>query len=128
MIHALLVLFGIAFLELILLFDLRTEIAGIFGGSREAMRVLASKSMDDDEKESFVRRASLALFRSTAIFAMKFLVVLAILYLVYLLMVTVLPDRRDAFVANLMSLPGIAIMTIATLCYAWARNAVLKKL
>jgi hypothetical protein len=128
MIYALLFLFCVVFLELFLLLDLRKEAIAIVARSREAVRVMVAKDMSDDEKEAFMRRESLAMLKATAMFALKFLGIFAVLYAIFLGAVAVIPDLERPLLDSFVSPPIIVILTIATVLYAWARNAVLKQL
>lgn len=126
--YALLLLFCVVFLELFLLLDLRKEAVAIAARSREAMRVVAAKGMSDDEKESFMRRESLAMFKATATLTLKLLGIAAVLYAIFLGAVAVMPDLERPLLDSFVSPRIIAMMTIATVLYAWARNAILKQL
>jgi hypothetical protein len=128
MIYALLFLFCVVFLELFLLLDLRKEAIAIVARSREAVRVMVAKDMSDDEKEAFMRRESLAMLKATAMFALKFLGIFAVLYAIFLGAVAVIPDLERPLLDSFVSPPIIVMMTIATVLYAWARNAILKQL
>ena len=126
--YALLLLFCVVFLELFLLLDPRKEVVAIVARSREALRVVAASDMSDDEKEAFMRRGSLAMFKATAMLMLKLLGIFAVLYAIFLGTVAVMPDLERPLLDSLVSLPIVAMMTIATVLYAWTRNAVLKQL
>jgi hypothetical protein len=89
---------------------------------------MVAKDMSDDEKEAFMRRESLAMLKATAMFALKFLGIFAVLYAIFLGAVAVIPDLERPLLDSFVSPPIIVILTIATVLYAWARNAVLKQL
>ncbi|HEY7640238.1 MAG TPA: hypothetical protein VH814_10975 [Steroidobacteraceae bacterium] len=126
--YALLFLFCVVFIELFLLLDPRKEAVAIVRRSHEAARVAAAKGMSDDEKEAFMRRESLAMFKATAMLTLKFLGIFAVLYAIFLGTVAVMPDLERPLLDDFVSPPIIAMMTIATVLYAWARNAILKQL
>lgn len=128
MIYALLFLFCVVFLELFLLLDLRKEAIAIVARSREAVRVMADADSSDDDKEAFMRRAALAMLRTTATFSLKFLGIFAVLYAMFLGAVALIPDLERPLIESLVSPPIILVLTIATVSYAWVRNAVLKQL
>ena len=128
MIYALLFLFCIVFLELFLLLDLRKEAIAIVARSRAAVRVMVAKDMSDDDKEAFMRRESLAMLKATAMFTLKFLGIFAVLYAIFLGAVAVMPDLERPLLDSFVSPPIIVMLTIATVLYAWVRNAVLKQL
>lgn len=127
MTQALLLLFGIAFYELVILLNLQREVLRIADGSRASLAMLRSGA-SDAEKEACMRRESLRMFSATGLLALKFLLVAAALLLLFELIAMAFPDREEALLASLLSLTGIAILTVATLAYAWARNVLRKKL
>ena len=128
MIYALLLLFCVVFLELFLLLDLRKEAIAIVARSREAVRVMADADSSDDDKEAFMRRAALAMLKTTATFSLKLVGIFAVLYAMFLGAVALIPDLERPLLDSLVSPPIIAVLTIATVLYAWVRNAVLKQL
>lgn len=128
MIYALLLLSCVVFLELFLFLDLRAEATAIVARSREAVRVMVAKDMSDDDKEAFMRRASLAMLKATATFTLKFLGIFAVLYAIFLGAVALVPDLERPLLDSFVSPPIILMLTIATASYAWVRNAVLKQL
>jgi hypothetical protein len=128
MIYVLLILSCVVFLELFRLLRLRTETTAIVARSRDAMRVMLAKDISDDDKEAFMRRASLAMLKATATFTLKLLGVFAVLYAIFVAAVAVIPDLERPLLDSLVSPRIILILTIAAVWYAWLRNAVLKQL
>jgi hypothetical protein len=128
MTYAVLLVLCIVFLELFLLLRLRDDVMTIFRRSREALRVFMAKDLDDSEKETFMRRESVLMLKAAGSFTAKFAIIFGVLYLVYLLAVSAFPDLRDEILDSLVSPAVIVILTVATLCYAWARNAIRKQL
>lgn len=127
MTQALALLFGIVFFELVILLNLRREVMRIADGSRAALAMLRSGA-SDAEKEASMRGESVRLFSATGLLTLKFLLVAAALFLLFELIAMAFPDREAALQANLLSLAGIVVLTVATLAYAWARNVLRKKL
>lgn len=128
MIYMLLALFGILFVELFLYFNLRTQIASIITLSREAVTVLLSSTIEDHDKEVFIRRRSLELLKVTTAFTVKFLLIFFVIYLVYLLCTAMIPESKEALNDSLFSVSDLAILTGTTMCYLWVRNIVRKEL
>lgn len=128
MIYALLFLFCVVFLELFLLLDLRKGATAIVARSHEALRVMVAKDMSDDEKEAFMRSASLALLKAAATFALKVFGIFLVLYAIFLGAVALAPDLERPLLDSFVSPPILLMLTIATVSYAWVRNAVLKQL
>lgn len=118
----------VTFIELFLFLDLRSQARAIVAGSHEAFGVLTASGLGDDEKETYVRSASLQLFRSTAAFTMKLLLIGAVLYGGYRSTIALFPGREASLARDLVS-PGVVLTTtIAALCYIWMRNAVRRQL
>jgi hypothetical protein len=100
----------------------------IIARSQEAMRALMSSELGDDDKEVLMRRGSAEIFKATLRFALKFLAVGVVLYLLFLLTVTFFPDLKQALLESLYSPVVIAVLTVGTLCYAWVRRAIFSRL
>ncbi len=122
MTYAALLFFCIVLFELFLYLRIGKDAMSIIARSQEAMRVLRSPDLGDDEKESFMRRGSAEIFKATLYFAVKFALIGAVLYLLFLLVIAFMPDRKEALLESLMSLAMIVAMTVATLIYAWVRK------
>src|SRR5262245_48670894 len=117
--YALLFLFCVVFIELFLLLDLRKDAATIVARSREAARVVGTKGMSDDEKEAFMRRESLAMFKTTAMLTLKLVGIGAVLYAIFRATVALLPALERPLLESFVSPPIVVMMTIATVLYAW---------
>ena len=128
MIYLVLFPFCIILFELFALLKMGRDATAIITRSREAMRVLMSSELGDDDKEVLMRRGSADIFKATLRFALKFLSIGVVLYLLFLLTVTLFPDLKQAMFESLYSPVVIAILTFGTLCYAWLRKAVLSLL
>lgn len=121
------ILFGIVFLELVFLLKLQRDVVRIRDGSRDAIRMLAS-SASDEEKEAAMRRESVRMFAATGLLVLKFLVIGAVLGLLYWIVIELFPAREAALQSTFVSASGLAILTAATLVYAWVRHVALKRL
>ena len=128
MIYLVLFPFCIILFELFALLKTSRDATAIITRSREAMRVLMSSELGDDDKEVLMRRGSADIFKATLRFALKFLSIGVVLYLLFLLTVTLFPDLKQAMFESLYSPVIIAILTFGTLCYAWLRKAILSLL
>lgn len=128
MIYAPLFIFCIVFFELFVLLRIGNDAMAIFARSQEAMRVLLSPDIADDEKESLMRRGSAEVFKATLQFAGKCLVVGLVLYLLFQSTATLFPDLKEAMLESFFSPVVIAVLTAGTLCYGWARKAILARL
>jgi hypothetical protein len=123
MIYAPLLLSCVVLFELCVLLRMGTDVMAIMARSQEAMRVLMSPELGDDEKEVFMRRGSADIFKATLRFAAKVLLIGLVLYGLFLLTVALFPDRKEALIESLYSPAVIAVLTVATMGYAWARKA-----
>lgn len=128
MIYAVLFPFCIALFELFALLKIGSDAMAIITRSHQAMRVLMSSELGDDDKEVLMRRGSADIFKATLRFALKFLAIGVVLYLLFLLTVTLFPDLKQAMLESLSSPVVIAVLTVGTMCYAWVRRAIVSRL
>jgi len=128
MIYAVLFPFCILLFELFALLKMGRDAMAIITRSQEAMRVLMSSELGDYDKEVLMRRGSADIFKATLRFAVKFLSLGVVLYLLFLLTVTLFPDLKQALFESLYSPVVIAVLTFGTMCYAWVRKAILSRL
>jgi hypothetical protein len=128
MVYVVLFPFCIFLFELFVLLNVGRDAMAIITRSQEAMRALRSSELGDDDKEVLMRRGSADIFKATLRFALKFLSIGLILYLLFLLIVTLFPDLKRALIESLYSPIVIAVLTVGTMCYAWVRRALLSRL
>jgi hypothetical protein len=128
MIYAVLFPFCIALFELFGLLNIGRDAMAIITRSQEAMRVLMSSELGDDDKEVLMRRGSAAIFKATLRFALKFLAIGVVLYVLFLMTITLFPDLKKAMLESLYSPVVIAVLTVGTMCYAWVRRAIVSRL
>ena len=128
MIYAVLFPFCIVLFELFALLKIGRDAMAIITRSQEAMRDLMSSELADDDKEVLMRRGSADIFKATLRFALKFLAIGVVLYLLFLLTVTLFPDLKQPMLESLYSPVVIAVLTVGTLCYAWVRRAIIPRL
>jgi hypothetical protein len=127
MIYAVTFPFCVALFELFALLKIGRDAKAIITRSQQALRVLRSSELADDDKEVLMRRGSADIFKATLRFALKFLVIGGVLYLLFLLTVTLFPALKQAMLESLYSPVVIAVLTVATLCYAWVRRAIVAR-
>jgi hypothetical protein len=128
MIYAVLFPFCIVLFELFALLKIGGDAMAIITRSQEAMRVLVSSELGDDDKEVLMRRGSADIFKATLRFALKFLAIGVVLYLLFLLTVTLFPGLKQPMLESLYSPVAIAVLTVGTMCYAWVRRAIVSRL
>jgi len=122
-----LLLFSIVLFELFALLGIGKDAMAIIARSQEAMRILRSPAIGDDEKETHMRRGSAEIFKATLRFTAKFVLIGAVLYLLFVLIVAVRPDLETPILESLVSPVVIVLLTAVTMCYAWARKALLPR-
>ncbi len=116
----------IAFIELFIFLDLKKEAMSIVTRSREAVSIVMASELDDDTKEVFIRRASVAMFKTTFVLVIKLLLIIVVLYAMYLLVLAVFPELTDSILEGFVSPIVIIECTFAAIGYAWTRNVVFK--
>jgi len=90
------------------------------------MKVLTSSDLDDDDKEAFMRRASLEMFKCTFLFFGKFLAIIAVLFAIYWATILALPGLRTPINDSFLSPIVLVALTVLATVYVWARNVVLR--
>ena len=128
MIYGPLILLSVVLFELFVRLKMAENARTIVVTSRESMRVLASAQLGDDEKESRMRRGSIEILQATLWLAAKFLLVGAVLYGLFELIVAIFPGLRQPLLESFVSPSVIVLLTIAIIGYAWARKVALRRL
>jgi hypothetical protein len=128
MIYVPLMLFCVVFFELFRSLRIAADAMAIMARSQEAMRVLGSAKLSDDEKEVFVRRASGQIFISTLRFAAKFALIALTLVALFEATVMLVPYLDKPLLESLVSPLVIVMLTVATTAYAWVRGTVAARL
>lgn len=119
-------LFCVAFVELFILLKLSGDIHSVIKLSRKSVGVLMSSEMDDEEKELFIRRSALELFKATFLLLAKFFSVFLIVYAVYFIIKRFSSETGEAVLAGFQSLTVLLILTVATIFYVWIRKSFTK--
>lgn len=125
MIYGALLVLSVLLFELFLALKIGDDARTILTRSREAMRVLSSAELADDQKESSMRRGSLAILIATLCLAGKLLLVGVVLLALYRFIAVIVPGRERALLESLLSAVGVVTMSATVVGYAWARKAVL---
>ena len=128
MTYLLLGLLSVLFVEMIFFLHLPEKLATMARVSRDSVGVLVSSRLNDEQKEIAARKGSLDLLKATFVFSTRILLICIIVYLAYLLLAELFPDRQDEMLGILVSPIGLLTLTAATACYIWVRNAVRQKL
>jgi len=127
MIYGPLLLLSVVLFELFRLLRMGENEKTIIARSQEALRVLRSPELADDEKESFMRRGSIEILKATLYLAGKFVLTGGIVFALFQLIVTIFPSLEKPLLESLVSPSVIAILTAAVIGYAWARRAALRR-
>jgi hypothetical protein len=117
--------FSIVLFEVLVLFRVGWDVTEILAHSLQSMRSLNSAEMSDDEKESLALRKSVEIFRATAGLFLKLALSICLLGSLFVLVTACLPELRKAMVESLVSPISLATLTVAIVCYARIRKAVL---
>ena len=125
MTYAFLIASCVVFIELFIFLDLIRESHKIIADSHEAMRVVIS-DMDDREKETYMRRASLTMLLTTFRFLLKFFTICVALYAMYRVFIYCFPQARQSVLESLISPVAILFLTVVGTAYFWLRSVILK--
>jgi hypothetical protein len=123
MVYLLLFPLCLAFVEMFILLKVMEDTQSILVLSRQAVDVLVSKEMSDDKKEVFMRKRSLALFKATFCFTLKFLAIFAVLFAVYFAVNRFFPPYGRIMADGMYSVRVLAVLTAGTMVYVWIRNS-----
>ena len=128
MIYGPLLFMSVVLFELFRLLEMGENAKTIITRSQEAVRVLNSPDLADDEKESFMRRGSFEILKATLRLAAKLFLAGGVLFALFQLIVAIFPGLRQPLLESFVSPGVIAILTAAVIGYAWARKAALRAL
>ena len=126
MIYVFLFTSAIVFVELFIALDVRQQAQLIVSRAREATRVILSSDLDDDQKETFMRRSSVEMFAATFKFLMKFLVIILVIYAMFFLITFTFPATREPILESFVSPIVMLGLTLAAFAYVWLRNVIFK--
>jgi hypothetical protein len=128
MIYVFLLIMCVVFIELFLFLDVSKQLGSTISLSKEALDVLKSSTIEDEEKEVIIRRKSLSIFKVTLFFTSKFLLIFFILYVIYLLSIHWFFVSEKEFAEKIFSLQILLSMTIVSMLYIFIRNVIKKRL
>jgi hypothetical protein len=116
----------ITFIELFIVLDVKKSATALISGTRDAQRVFASSEMSDDEKERYMRRETISMFKATAVFLFKFVLIFAALYALFRVATEFRPELEPGVVHSFTSPIVIVALTAAAMFYVWLRNVIVK--
>jgi hypothetical protein len=126
MTYIVLVCMCIVFVELFLALRISAQTSQMFLVTKEAMAVMASSELDDDTKESRVRRCSLTLFKATFLFLLKFLAIAAVLAAIYYAYIAFSPGQRQSLNETFVSMKAIVLLSFISFAYVYGRSRIVK--
>jgi len=126
MVYGPLLLLSIVLFELFVLLKMGENAKAIIASSHQAMKVLASSDLADEEKEAFMRRGSVEILKATLGLAAKLVLAGAILFALFELIVMLFPTLRQPLIESFVSPVVIVILTVVVVAYAWVRKATLR--
>ena len=128
MLYAYLAISCIAFIELFIALRIQQDAAVLIARSRDAMSVITSRDLDDDQKEAYTRKASVEMFKLTGLFVVKFLAIAVALFVIYWVTVSTFPDLRAPILASFVSPLFLLGLTVLAIIYVWVRSVLLRQL
>ena len=128
MIYVALLLLSVLFIELFVLFDINGTVRSVLRISRDAYSVMMSSDLGDDEKERFVRRSALDMFKITLVFLVKITFILLALYGLYILLSSVLPLSEDRLIEVSFLPQTIIALILLSFLYIRLRSVIIRRL
>jgi len=128
MIYIALLLLSVLFIELFILFDINDSIRSVLRISRDAYSTVMSSELDDNEKELFVRRSSLAMFKITLAFLLKIMFVLLALYVFYILFSFLFSFSGEELIKVSLLPQTIIALILLSFLYIRLRSVIIRRL
>jgi hypothetical protein len=128
MIYITLLSLSVLFIELFILLDINDTIGSVFRISRDAYSIMKSSELDENEKERFVRRSSLDMFKITLVFLVKITFILLALYGLYILLSSVLPLSEDRLIEVSFLPQTIIALILLSFLYIRLRSVIIRRL
>lgn len=128
MIYAVLTAMAVVFVEMFIRTGLPRRTRAVLEVSRESLGVLASRSLDDAQKERLIRGHSATLLAASLGVGFRLLLIAAVIAAVYVAAVRVLAVPEQDLSAGLLSPAGILLLTRAGLSYVGVRHVLGQRL
>src|SRR5690349_10984698 len=103
MTYLILVILSVFSFEIVLALKLQNDASALFSTLKQSINLLTSKTMTDEEKESYARSESVKILKATTRFMMKCIMIACSLYALYWVSTINRPIIRDAVVKQLFS-------------------------
>ncbi len=124
MTYFLLFLICIIFIELFIILNLREQVSKLMGLSKEAMSIIRSKSLDEEQKEKQIRKKALETFMLTVLSTLKFLLIFLALFVFQRVVFIVSPTVGQTIMEKIVSVETIVLLTFFSIFYVWIRNVI----
>jgi len=128
MIYFALLLLSILFIELFILFDINDTVRSVLRISRDAYSVMRSPELDENQKERFIRRSALDMFRITLVFLVKITFILLALYVLYVILSSVFSLSEDRLIAASFLPQTIIALILLGFLYIRLRSVIIRRL
>jgi hypothetical protein len=124
MVYIFLLLACAIFIELFLFLRIWKHFGSNLSLSKQAMDIMKSSTIEDDEKGVLIRRSSLSMLKGTVILTGKFLLIILVLYALYFLSVHFSLFSRREFVESISSPLVLLALLIVSMIYVWIRRSI----
>jgi uncharacterized protein YqhQ len=128
MIYIALLLLSVLFIELFILFDINDTVRSVLRISRDAYSVMRSPELDENQKERFIRRSALDMFRITLVFIVKITFILLVLYVLYIILSSVFSLSEDRLIAASFLPQTIIALILLGFLYIRLRSVIIRRL
>ena len=128
MIYFALLLLSVLFIELFVLFDINDTVRSVLRISRDAYSVMRSPELDENQKERFIRRSALDMFRITLVFLVKITFILLALYVLYIILSSVFSLSEDRLIAASFLPQTIIALILLGFLYIRLRSVIIRRL
>ena len=128
MIYITLLLLSVLFIELFIILDINGTVRSVLRISRDACSIMKSSELDEIEKERFVRRSALDMFKITLVFLAKIILILLALYVLYIILSSMFSLSEDRLIeASFLPQTIIALILFGFL-YIRLRSVIIRRL
>ena len=128
MIYITLLLLSVLFIELFILFDINDTIRSVLRISRDVYSIMKSSELDENEKERFVRRSALDMFKITLVFLVKIAFILLALYVLYIILSSVFSLSEERLIEVSLLPQTIVALILLGFLYIRLRSVIIRRL
>ena len=128
MIYITLLLLSVLFIELFVLVDITHSVKSVLRISRDAYSTMMSSELDEKEKEKFVRRSSLDMFKITLVVLVKITFILMALYVLYIILSSMFSLSEDRLIEVSFLPQTILALILFGFLYIRLRSVIIRRL